>query len=290
MLPTPIAGASWPTSGARSYLFQRSDIHKHQGVDLPARKGTPVWSACSGIVETSAAPGTKGFDGYGRVLVVRRSDGLRAMYAHLESALVNVGDHVSEGQQIATVGTSRGTQAQPDLQFKTSQAHLHFETARAAYPMPREGGRIDPLGVSPMPEPEEDQRDSIERWHKLNGLIDKLFSAVPANRRAEVQPMLTEWRAAYEAAPRMGKGLRAAAMSDWVERYNKARGVLAQAGASVPPAVRDVGLHQDAADAAEAVKDAAMSAGSFVLVAALAYLWWQSQQREQVIHIEMGQA
>jgi pyruvate/2-oxoglutarate dehydrogenase complex dihydrolipoamide acyltransferase (E2) component len=249
-----------------------------------------VWSVFAGVVETNATPGTEGFDGYGRVVVIRRSDGVRAMYAHLDRSLVAVGEQVTEGQQIATVGTSRGTVEEPNKQFEISRAHLHFEASRKPYPLPPERDRIDPLGVSPMPEPEEDQRDSIERWHKLNGLIDKLFAAVPANRRAEVQPMLTEWRAAYEAAPRMGKGLRAAAISDWVERYNKARGVLAQAGATVPPAVRDVGLHEDAADAAEAVKDAAMSAGSFVLVAALAYLWWQSQQREQVIHIEMGQA
>lgn len=286
MLPVPISGARWPTKGAGAYLYRRSDIHLHQGVDLPARKGSPVWSVFSGVVETSAAPGARGFSGYGRVVVVRRSDGVRAMYAHLDSALVHEGENVSEGQQIATVGTSRGTVEQPDLQFQNSAAHLHFETARAPYPMASEGGRIDPLGVEPMPDNEE-QRDSIDRWHKLNGLIGKLYASVPAQRRAEVQPLIDEWRTAYEAAPRMGKGLRAAAISDWVERYNGARKVLADAGASVPPAVRDIGVHQDVADAADAVKDAASGAFSWVVVAALAWLWIESQKREQVIHIEM---
>jgi hypothetical protein len=286
VLPVPISGARWPTKGAGAYLYRRSDIHLHQGVDLPARKGTPVWSVFSGVVETSSPPGARGFDGYGRVVVVRRADGVRAMFAHLDSSLVHEGENVTEGQQIATVGTSRGTVEQPDLQFQSSGAHLHFEASRKPYPMAREGGRIDPLGVEPMPD-NEDQRDSIERWKKLDGLISQLYNAVPAQRRAEVQPLLDEWRAAYEAAPRMGRGLRAAAMSDWVTRYNDARKMLAEAGASVPPAVRDIGVHQDVADAADAVKDAASGAFSWVVVAALAWLWIESQKREQVIQIEM---
>jgi hypothetical protein len=228
----------------------------------------------AGTVETVAQPGTPGFDGYGRVVVIARSDGVRAMYAHLE-----------RGQQIATVGTSRGTVEEPNKQFESSRAHLHFETSRKPYPLPPERDRIDPLGVNPMPEPEEDQRDSIERWHKLNGLIGKLYNAVPAQRRAEVQPLLDEWRAAYEAAPRMGKGLRAAAMSDWVTRYNEARKRLEQAGASVPAAARDIGVHQDVADAADAVKNAASGAFSWVVVAALAWLWIEHQQKQQEVII-----
>lgn len=300
-----MSGAHWPRPSAstarersRSFLFQRSSIHQHQGVDLGWKKGAPVWSVFAGVVETVAQPGTPGFDGYGLVVVVRRSDGVRAMYAHLERALVNVGDHVAEGQQLATVGTSRGTTEEPNKQFEVSRAHLHFETSRKPYPLPPERDRIDPLsveplgaeptaeGAQPMPAPEE-QRDSIERWHKLNGLIGQLFNSVPAQRRAEVQPLLDEWRAAYEAAPRMGKGLRASAMSDWVVRYNEARTRLAQAGATVPAAVRDIGVHQDVADAADAVKNAASGAFSWVVVAALAWLWIESQKREQVIQIEM---
>lgn len=287
MLPVPISGARWPTKGAGAYLYRRSDIHLHQGVDLPARKGSPVWSVFSGVVETSSPPGARGFDGYGRVVVVRRADGVRAMFAHLDSSLVHEGENVSEGQQIATVGTSRGTVEQPDLQFTSSGAHLHFETSRKPYPMASEGGRIDPLGVEPMPDAEEDKRDSIERWRKLDGLITKLYNAVPVARRPEVQPLLDEWRSAYEAAPTWGKGLRAAAISDWVERYNAARKVLSDAGAAVPPAVRDIGVHQDVADAADAVKDAASGAFSWVVVAALAWLWIESKKNEQVIHIEM---
>ena len=267
-------------------------------MDLGWKKGAPVWSVFAGVVETVAQPGTPGFDGYGLVVVVRRSDDVRAMYAHLERALVSVGDHVSEGQQIATVGTSRGTVEEPNKQFEVSRAHLHFETSRKPYPLPPERDRIDPLsvqplgaepiaeGAEPMPAPEE-QRDSIERWHTLDKLIAKLYNAVPKERRAEVQPLLDEWRAAYEFAPRMGKGMRAATISDWIERYNAARERLAQAGAAVPSAARDIGVHQDVADAADAVKDAASGAFSWVVVAALAWLWIESQKREQVIHIEM---
>lgn len=292
MLPVPISGARWPSSGVASYGYQRSPTHKHQGVDIAAPVGTPIWSVFAGTVETSAPPGTKGFDGLGRVLVVRRADDVRAAYAHLERALVNVGDHVAEGQQIATVGTSRGTVADPNAQFARSRAHLHFEASRTRYPLRRDRDRIDPLGVEPMPEPDEQQRGSIERWHTMNRLILKLYESIPMPARtAEVDQMLADWREAYARAPQMGQPLRGAALSDWITKYNEARKRVAAAGISVGPAVRDVGVAQDVSDAVDAgvdaVKDAAATAGGWVLVAALAYLWWQSEQKKQTIQIEM---
>lgn len=290
MLPVPIDGAQWPSSGVTSYGYQRTPSHKHQGVDFAAPLGTPIRSVFAGVVELAAPPGARGFDGYGRALVVRRADGVRAMYAHLESSLVSQGDTVAEGQPIATVGTSRGTVAEPGRQFARSRAHLHLEFARSPYPLRKNHARLNPLEVEPMA---DDQRDSIERWHALNKLIVKLYNAVPENRRSEAQPMLDAWREAYAAAPSWGPGLRASAISTWIERYNAARKALADRGLAVPQQARDVGVHVDAAEAVETVvdtaKDVASAAGSWIVLAALAYLWLQTRQREEVVRIEVAQ-
>ncbi|MDR0428994.1 MAG: M23 family metallopeptidase, partial [Tannerellaceae bacterium] len=73
----------------------------HTGIDLPKVKGTPVYAAGNGIVTR------KGFDsGYGLFVEIRHAGGFRTLYAHLSKALVNKGESVSIGKQIACVGNS----------------------------------------------------------------------------------------------------------------------------------------------------------------------------------------
>ena len=290
MLPVPIAGARWPRTGAGSYLYQRSSIHQHQGVDLPAPRGTPVWSVFPGVVETSAAPGTQGFDGYGRVIVVRRVDGVRAMYAHLDSALVDVGEHVAEGQQIATVGTSRGTAEKPALQFADSAAHLHFEASRRAYPLRRERDRIDPLGVNPMPDPEartQNEPDDYARWDALHALFGRLYLAVPADRRAgEPDDLWRDWRAEYAQARAMGGDVSRARLTQWIARYNDARARLYQAGLrDLPPVARDRTTMEEVTDAItsgviEPLASAASGVSTLLVLGALAWLYFESQRKQ----------
>ena len=81
--------------------------------------------------------------------------------------------------------------------------------------------------------------------------------------------------------------MRGAALSDWIERYNAARARVAAAGVpGVPLAARDRGLlHVDAAEAVdrgvEAVKTAAAWSSGWLLVAAVAWLWWESEQKKK---------
>jgi murein DD-endopeptidase MepM/ murein hydrolase activator NlpD len=87
---------------------------QHEGVDIFARRGTPVVSASDGIVlrvgETDLG---------GRVVWIWDvSRGLRLYYAHLHEQLVTTGQRVNAGDVLGTVGNTGNA--------RTTPPHLHF--------------------------------------------------------------------------------------------------------------------------------------------------------------------
>lgn len=115
----PLAGVITSTFGAR-----RSSGY-HTGVDIAAPCGSKVKAALPGKVVFSGK-----LSYYGNVVKIQHEGGLLTLYAHNERNLVRVGQIVSEGQLIATVGRSGNA----------SGCHLHFEVRRNGQP-------IDPLSV-----------------------------------------------------------------------------------------------------------------------------------------------
>ena len=117
----------WPVDGAvlRPYAMTAlaydetmSDWRTHDGIDIEAKYGTVVSAMASGTV-------TKVYydDLYGTTVVTEREDGLRCMYANLESIpTVNVGDQVSVGDTIGSVGDSAGCES-------AQESHLHLSVA-----------------------------------------------------------------------------------------------------------------------------------------------------------------
>jgi hypothetical protein len=89
---------------------------KHRGVDLSARRGTPVWSAGDGVVVSATENRSAGLH-----VVVRHANGLRTKYFHLDAIdpAVVPGKRVLRGQPLGIVG-STGMSTGP---------HLHFEVA-----------------------------------------------------------------------------------------------------------------------------------------------------------------
>lgn len=101
-----------PVSGVLTSTFgQRWGTH-HGGIDIAAPIGTPVLAAADGEV-TAAGPAS----GFGLWVKVLHADGTETIYGHVDTYAVAVGQHVTAGQQIATVG-NRGESTGP---------HLHFE-------------------------------------------------------------------------------------------------------------------------------------------------------------------
>ena len=85
----------------------------HEGIDLAASVGTPVYSVASGKVVYSGAK----VKGYGRMIVVEHRGGLYSVYAHHRKNLVRDGQTVDKGQKIALSGKSG----------RVTGPHLHFE-------------------------------------------------------------------------------------------------------------------------------------------------------------------
>ncbi len=95
----------------------------HEGVDIPAPKGTPVRAVRAGTVTA-----TGWNDGYGRLVVVSHGGGVETYYAHLRHIDVRAGQAVSAGAQVGRVGSSGNS----------SGPHLHLE-------LRVRGGAVDPL-------------------------------------------------------------------------------------------------------------------------------------------------
>ena len=120
----------WPVHGRLTSYFGRRNLGMgtaafHRGIDVAAPTGTPIVAARSGTV-TYAGWSSRG---YGNLVRVRHHGGDETWYAHASRILVSVGQHVSQGQTIALIG-STGLSTGP---------HLHFELHVG-------GSAIDPLG------------------------------------------------------------------------------------------------------------------------------------------------
>ena len=83
----------------------------HNGVDLAAPKGTPIYASRSGQV-TVAKYGTDA----GYYVTINHGDGYASVYMHMTHYVVSVGQYVSQGQVIGYVG-STGASTGPHLHF-----------------------------------------------------------------------------------------------------------------------------------------------------------------------------
>lgn len=101
------------TSFVDSWGAPRSGGRRHEGVDMMAGYGTPVYAAQSGTVAHSSS-GLGGLTAY-----VYGESGDTTMYMHLQGfSDVPAGAHVSAGDLIAYIGDSGNAAGSP---------HLHFE-------------------------------------------------------------------------------------------------------------------------------------------------------------------
>jgi len=88
-----------------------SFLISHNGVDLRAKSGTPIFSANRGIVRLA-----REFSVYGKTVVIDHGLGVQTLYLHLSNILVNPGELVLSGQKIGRTGQS-GYAEYPHLHF-----------------------------------------------------------------------------------------------------------------------------------------------------------------------------
>lgn len=105
----------WPTEGRITRRFgsiQKPSKLRWKGVTLASREGTPVRSIHHGRVIFS-----DWLRGHGLVLVIEHNQHYLSIYAHNQTLLKDVGDWVTSGEWIATVGTTGGHE-EPALYFE----------------------------------------------------------------------------------------------------------------------------------------------------------------------------
>jgi murein DD-endopeptidase MepM/ murein hydrolase activator NlpD len=109
----------------------------HQGWDIEAPNGTPVFAIADGEIHSLPNTGA-----YGRQIILQFAHGgaiYYAQYAHLSRVSVVVGQQVRSGDQIGATGHSGNASS-----LSSKERHLHFEVRTVAHPGTGLAGRVDP--------------------------------------------------------------------------------------------------------------------------------------------------
>ena len=104
-MSSPFGMRQSPTTGASSY---------HQGVDLAAPQGTPIYASRAGVVTIATYSSSAGY-----YVTINHGDGFSSIYMHMTNYVVGAGSAVSAGQLIGYVGNTG----------VTTGYHLHFGIA-----------------------------------------------------------------------------------------------------------------------------------------------------------------
>ena len=95
----------------------------HKGLDFAGKEGDPVVATAAGLVTWASER-----QGYGNLIEIDHGNGLVSRYGHNASLNVKIGDVVTKGQVVATMGSTG----------RSTGAHVHYEVLRNGKP-------IDPL-------------------------------------------------------------------------------------------------------------------------------------------------
>ncbi len=119
----------WPAEGDVIGRFGGDGV-AGRGIEVGGALSTPVLAAADGEVVYSG----KGLQAYGQLVIIRHGGGFLSAYAHNDRLLVDEGQQVTAGQEIAGMG-----------QTNDGNVLLHFEIRRQGTP-------VDPLDYLPARE------------------------------------------------------------------------------------------------------------------------------------------
>jgi lipoprotein NlpD len=119
--PIPAGNSTWrwPNSGAVIGTFVGGD-QTRQGIDIAGKAGDPVTASADGDVVYSG----NGLLGYGELIIIKHNANFLSAYGHNRKRLVQEGEKVRAGQQIAEMGSSA-----------SSRDELHFEIRKNGKPV-----------------------------------------------------------------------------------------------------------------------------------------------------------
>ena len=130
--PAPVATGpihwQWPGKGKAQPTFGGKGI-AGKGIVINGQLGEPVVAAAGGTVVYSGSA----LVGYGRLIIIKHNDAWLSAYGHNQRLLVQEGEQVKAGQEIATMGI--GSNEKPALYFEIR----------------RDGKPVNPLHYLPKP-------------------------------------------------------------------------------------------------------------------------------------------
>jgi lipoprotein NlpD len=103
----------WPVKGILTSTFGKRGGRNHDGIDIGTPKGTPIVASADGQVIFS----DWGPTGYGLMVIIKHKNHLTTVYAHNSKNWVRKNTWVTQGQKIASVGSTG----------RSTGPHLHFE-------------------------------------------------------------------------------------------------------------------------------------------------------------------
>lgn len=115
----------WPARGAVLRTYEQT--RPRHGIDIGGSPGAPVVAAEAGRVVYSGS----GLKGYGKLVIIKHDERFLTAYGFNRKLLVDQGDQVKAGQQIAEMGIG-----------PRNQTMLHFE-------LRQDGEPVDPQRVLP---------------------------------------------------------------------------------------------------------------------------------------------
>lgn len=111
----PLEGSVYATNGT---YFNNFEV---RGILMTANAGSPVMAAADGVVVDAQRDSQMG-----RTLVIQHEEGYKTTYAGLETVSASVGDEVTSGQVIGTIGTSSPF-GRPTLYFRIEQGGIQLD-------------------------------------------------------------------------------------------------------------------------------------------------------------------
>ena len=148
-----LRGATLLPGGRISSPFGPRGSIFHQGVDVSAPTGTPIYAPVAGRVIAAYPDGEVA--GYGNVVTIR-SGNVGLLFAHMSTMAVRAGETVTPGQLVGRVGSTNSEGG-----FHTSGPHLHFEVMAPATNIDRALAHYS--GSSPP-------RIDPQAWARANGV------------------------------------------------------------------------------------------------------------------------
>lgn len=192
LLRTPVDGARLSSGFGRRKHPILGYTKMHKGLDFAAPRGTPIYAAGDGVIESAGRNGS-----YGKYVRIRHHSGYKTAYAHMKGygKGVKKGKRVKQGQIIGYIGTTG----------RSTGPHLHYEVLL-------NNKQVNPRKIK-LPAGEKLKKKDLENFQAHRAEIDQLRQDIITGNAQMVQAKPADCRS-QQAIDESGAATTSAASSN----------------------------------------------------------------------------